>query len=96
MTTTESLRLALDNVNVKIRELETENSKLRDTHPQEAEAIDKDQDMQHLKELYEHAGSKRPPRETEGGGGSRKDGPRETEPLDPTGGAYETTREGEE
>ena len=55
MSATESLRLSLDNANVRIKELETENSRLRDAHPQEAEDIDKDHEMQHLKELYAQA-----------------------------------------
>ena len=55
MTTTESLRLSLDNALVKVQELETENRKLRESDPQRAEATDREREMEQLKELYEQA-----------------------------------------
>ena len=55
MTTTESLRLSLDNALVKVQEVETENRKLRESNPQLAEATDREREMEQLKELYEQA-----------------------------------------
>ena len=55
MSGTESLRLTLDNANARIQELEVENRKLREGNPQQASELDKDQELDHLKELYEQA-----------------------------------------
>ena len=55
MTTMELVRLALDNANTRVQELEVENRKLRAQDPQKASEVDKDREMEQLKELYEQA-----------------------------------------
>ena len=72
MSGTESLRLALDNAKARVQELEVENRKLRDGNPQQASEVDKDQELGHLKELYEQALRDLQDRQTELEGSKRQ------------------------
>ena len=55
MSTTESLRLLLDNANGEIQRLEAENRRLREAHPERVAEAELSTEVQRLKELYEQA-----------------------------------------
>ena len=53
MSTTEPLRLMLDNTNGDIQHLEAENRRLREAHPKRVAEVELSTEVQRLKELYE-------------------------------------------
>ena len=55
MSTTESLRLSLDNANGEIQHLEAENRRLREAHPERVAEAELSTEVQRLKELYGQA-----------------------------------------
>ena len=55
MSTTESLRLMLDNANGEIQRLEAENRRLREAHPERVAEAELSTEVQRLKELYKQA-----------------------------------------
>ena len=55
MSTTESLRLMLDNANGEIQRLEAENRRLREAHPERVAEAELSTEIQWLKELHEQA-----------------------------------------
>ena len=55
MSTTESLRLSLDNTDEEIQRLEAKNRRLREAHPEGVAEAELSTEVQRLKELYEQA-----------------------------------------
>ena len=55
MSTTESLRLSLDNTNGEIQHLEAKNQRLREAHPERVAEAELSTEVQWLKELYGQA-----------------------------------------
>ena len=91
MSTTESLRLLLDNTNGEIQGLEAEKWRLREAHPEQVAEAELSTEVQRLKELYK-AGTRGHPQERQAG---RKEqtstGRDDKETLEPGKGSCEVT-----